>query len=94
MKGQAIRCDYRTNPRSAFFPTLGFDCIRSLNPRGFETYREAARIFRAGRAKGFALTTIDSLIVAIALEHGGSLFTLDEGFSRIACITRLSLYSF
>jgi predicted nucleic acid-binding protein len=55
-----------------------------LEPRGFETYREAARIYRAGRGKGIALTTIDTLIAAIALEHGTSVFTLDQDFSRIA----------
>lgn len=65
-----------------------------IEPRGFETYREAARIYRAGRAKGIALTTIDTLIAAIALEHGTSVFTLDQDFSRIARITHLPLYSF
>lgn len=63
-----------------------------IEPRGFETYREAARIYRAGRARGNALTTIDTLIAAIALEHGASVFTLDQDFSRIARITPLQLY--
>ena len=65
-----------------------------IEPRGFETYREAARIYRTGRAKGIALTTIDTLIAAIALEHGTSVFTLDQDFAGIARITRLVLYSF
>jgi predicted nucleic acid-binding protein len=65
-----------------------------LEARGFETYREAARIYRAARGRGIALTTIDTLIAAIALEHGTSVFTLDQDFSRIARITRLQLYSF
>jgi len=65
-----------------------------LEPRGFETYREAARIYRAGRRKGIALTTIDTLIAAVALEHGTSVFTLDRDFSRIAGITHLPLYRF
>jgi predicted nucleic acid-binding protein len=65
-----------------------------IEPRGFETYREAARIYRTGRAKGIALTTIDTVIAAIALEHGTSVFTLDQDFARIARITRLSLYTF
>jgi predicted nucleic acid-binding protein len=65
-----------------------------LEPRSFETYREAARIYRAARGRGIALTTIDTLIAAIALEHGTSVFTLDQDFSRIARITRLQLYSF
>jgi predicted nucleic acid-binding protein len=65
-----------------------------IEPQGFETYREAARIYRTGRAKGIALATIDTLIAAIALEHGTSVFTLDQDFTGIARITRLALYSF
>ena len=65
-----------------------------LEPKGFSTYREAAVIFRAARAKGVAVTTIDALIAAIALEHGATLFTLDKDFSRLAGITRLPLYVF
>ncbi len=63
-----------------------------LEPRGFRTYREAATIFRLGRAKGVSLTTIDALIAAIALEHRASVFTLDKDFSRIARLTALPLY--
>ena len=63
-----------------------------LEPRGFRTYREAAAIFRQGRAKGVSLTTIDALIAAIALEHRASVFTLDKDFSRIARLTGLPLY--
>jgi predicted nucleic acid-binding protein len=65
-----------------------------IEPRRFETYREAALIYRTGRAKGIALTTIDTLIAAVALEHGANVFTLDGDFVAIAHITRLSLYSF
>jgi predicted nucleic acid-binding protein len=65
-----------------------------LEPRGFETYREAAAIYRTARTKGIALTTIDTLIAAMALEHGASVFTLDQDFSRIARITHLELHSF
>lgn len=64
-----------------------------LEPRGFGTYREAAAIFRLGRAKGLTLTTIDALIAAIALENSAGVFTLDKDFSRIALITGLPLYS-
>jgi len=65
-----------------------------LEPRGFETYRQAAAIYRGARAKGVTLTTIDAVIAAIALEHKASVFTLDRDFSRIAGITRLALYNF
>ena len=64
-----------------------------LEPLGLSTYREAAAIFRIGRAKGFSLTTIDTLVAAIALDHRAVLFTLDLDFSRIARITRLQLHS-
>jgi len=65
-----------------------------IEPRGFETYRAAASIYRRARAKGFSLTTIDTLIAAIALESSASLFTLDHDFSRIALITGLKLYRY
>jgi predicted nucleic acid-binding protein len=63
-----------------------------LEPQGFETYRQAAAVYRAARARGVSLTTIDTLIAAIALEHRASLFTLDQDFSQIARITGLGLY--
>ena len=63
-----------------------------LEPRGFSTYRNAAAIFRQGRAKGISLTTIDTLIAAIALENRATVFTLDRDFIRIARITHLPLY--
>ena len=65
-----------------------------LEPQGFETYRQAAAIYRTARARGVSLTTIDTLIAAVALERGASVFTLDQDFSRIARITGLKLYRF
>ncbi len=64
-----------------------------LEPLGFSTYRGAAAIFRLGRARGFSLTTIDTLIAAIALDHRAVLFSVDQDFARIARITHLQLYS-
>jgi len=64
-----------------------------IEPLGFSTYREAAAIFRIGRARGFSLTTVDTLIAAIALDHHAILFTVDRDFSRIARITRLRLHA-
>ena len=65
-----------------------------LEPSGFETYRTATAIYRTARGKGFSLTTIDTLIAAVALEHRASVFTLDRDFSRIALITGLVLHRF
>ena len=64
-----------------------------LEPCGFSTYREASAISRLARSKGISLTTIDTLIAAIALEHRAILFSLDKDFSRVARITPLRLYS-
>ncbi len=63
-----------------------------LEPAGVKTYRTAADIFRKARAKGVSLTTIDTLIAAIALEHHAAVFTLDQDFTRIATITGMQLY--
>ncbi len=65
-----------------------------LEPGDFETYRTAAAIYRTASGKGISLTTIDTLIAAIAMEHSASVFTLDQDFSRIALVTGLPLYSF
>jgi predicted nucleic acid-binding protein len=64
-----------------------------LEPQGFSTYRDAAAISRLARAKGISLTTVDTLIAAIAIEHQAILFTLDKDFSRIARVTALHLHS-
>ena len=64
-----------------------------LEPRGYSTYREASAISRLARSKGISLTSIETLIAAVALEHHATLFSLDKDFSRIARITPLRLYS-
>lgn len=65
-----------------------------IEPDGFATYRGAAAIYREARGKGVTLTTIDTLIAAIALEHGAGVFSLDQDFTRIARMTGLELYRF
>jgi predicted nucleic acid-binding protein len=64
-----------------------------LEPEGFDTYRRAAGLYRFAREKGVTLATIDTLIAAIALEHGASVFTLDQDFFRIARLAGLELYN-
>jgi predicted nucleic acid-binding protein len=64
-----------------------------LEPCGFSTYREASTISRLARSKGIGLTTIDTLIAAVALEHHATLFSLDKDFTRIARIIPLRLQS-
>ena len=63
-----------------------------LEPRGFSTYREAAAISRLARSNGFSMTTVDTLIAAIAIEHHAALFTRDKDFSPIAGFTPLRLH--
>jgi predicted nucleic acid-binding protein len=65
-----------------------------IEPKGFETYRRAVSVYREARAEGITLSTIDTLIASIALDHRASVFTLDQDFTRIARITRLDLYAF
>ena len=65
-----------------------------IEPKGFETYRRAAAVYREARARGITLSTIDALIASIALDHGARVFTIDQDFSRIARLTRLELHVF
>ena len=65
-----------------------------LEPKDFQTYRVAAAICRAARAKGMSLRTIDTLIATIALEYDATVCTFDHDFSTIALITLLVLHRF
>jgi len=55
-----------------------------LEASGFETYRNAAVLFRLARSKGVSLTTTDALIATIAAENGAEIFSLDRDFVRMA----------
>lgn len=63
-----------------------------LEPTGIATYNRAAAMFRLARSRGLSITTIDSIIAAIALEHGANVFSIDKDFERIASLTGLRLY--
>ena len=55
-----------------------------LEAGGFDTYRNAATLFRLARSKGLSLTTTDALIATIAVENGAEIFSLDRDFVRMA----------
>lgn len=63
-----------------------------LEPQGTETYLRAASLYRLGRSRGLTLTTVDVLIVALAMDHNVELFTLDQDFARLAKFISLKLY--
>ena len=63
-----------------------------IEPRGLSTYGAAAGIFRLARTRGVSMTTIDSLIAAIALEQDVALFSLDKDFAHLSKLTGLRLY--
>jgi predicted nucleic acid-binding protein len=62
-----------------------------VEPGGFTTYETAAAIFRQARERGVALSTVDALLAAVALEYDATFFTLDRDFGRLA-FTGLRLY--
>ncbi len=63
-----------------------------LEPRGIATYRAAAALYRRARGRGVTLTTMDTLIAAIALENGAQVFSLDKDFALIGRLVPLALY--
>ena len=63
-----------------------------LEPRGFETYRNAAVLFRTARSQGVSLTTTDALIATVAVENGAAVFSLDRDFARMAPIAGFRLH--
>ncbi len=64
----------------------------TLEPQDITTYRAAAALYRRARDRGVTLTTIDTLIAAIALENGAQVFSLDKDFALIARLVPLALY--
>jgi hypothetical protein len=66
-----------------------FDLVEAS---GFETYQNAAALFRSARSQGVSLTTTDVLIATIAVENGAAVFSLDRDFVRMAHIVGLQLH--
>jgi len=63
-----------------------------LEASGFDTYRNAAALFRLARSQGVSLTTTDVLIATIAGENEAEVFSLDHDFMRMARLTGLPLH--
>lgn len=62
-----------------------------VEPTGFASYEAAAAVFRGARERGVALSTVDALLAAVALEYDAALFTLDRDFERLS-FTGLGLH--
>ncbi len=56
-----------------------------------QTHIEAARIANACRSKGMAVSAVDCLIAAMAIEHNAQLLTSEKDFDQMAehCALRL-----
>ena len=63
-----------------------------LEASGFETYRNAAAVFRTARSQGVSLTTTDALISTLALENGAAVFSRDRDFVQMAHIVGLKFH--
>jgi len=63
-----------------------------LEAKGFETYRNAAALFRLARSRGVTLTTTDSIIASVAVENGAAVFSLDRDFVRMAQLAGFPLH--
>ena len=63
-----------------------------LGADGFDTYRDAANVFRLARSRGVRLTTTDALIASIAVRNAAALFCLDRDFVRMAPLVGLRLH--
>jgi predicted nucleic acid-binding protein len=57
-----------------------------IEPGGIATYEAAAEIYRSARMRGITLTTTETVIAAVCLEHGAELFTLDRDFQRLTFV--------
>lgn len=55
-----------------------------LPPPGYDVHRRAARLYREGRRAGITSSTVDALIVAVAIEHDRPLLSRDTVQRRLA----------
>lgn len=54
-----------------------------IEPDGFATYRVAASVFRQARARGLAISTVNVLLAALAIEYQAAWFTPGKDFERL-----------
>jgi predicted nucleic acid-binding protein len=66
-----------------------FDLVEA---RGFETYQNAAALFRTAHSQGVTLTTTDAIIATVAVENGATIFSLDRDFMRMAHMAGFRLH--
>ncbi len=60
-------------------------------PPGYDVHRRAARLFREGRRAGITSSTVDALIVAVAIEYDLPLLSRDDVQRRLARFAGVTL---
>ena len=77
-----------------------FDCARNwldafdqLSAPAYESHERAARLHLQARRKGLATSTVDTLIVQLALESGRPLLTRDKTQRALAALAGVLLVS-
>ncbi len=77
--------------REAEAARLDLEHFRELPPPRYDTHRHAARLLRTFRRTGFTSSTVDTLIVAMAVEHHCDLMTRDSLQKRLAAFAGVPL---
>lgn len=77
--------------RDADVARKDLESFDQLPPPGYDVHRRAARIFRASRRQGLTSSTVDTLIVAMAIEHECDLLTRDAVQKRLAVFAGVPL---
>ncbi len=73
---QEVLQGYQTE-RDADVARKSLSAFHELPAAGYDVHRRAARLFREGRRAGLTSSTVDALIVAMAMDHGLPLLTRD-----------------
>jgi predicted nucleic acid-binding protein len=70
--------------RDADLARKSLAAFAQLAPPGYDVHRRAARLFREGRRAGITSSTVDALIVAVAIEYDLPLLSRDDVQRRLA----------